>query len=139
MLRKCGLIFTPMSGGLLSLEYANEPNGHLIQYLFMRKSRHKSAQVWHTLSRDHTVLPATHALSTNRINNSCLGQSRSSFTNPGGMEGRVALGTTTVSKQSARDANQSCQLFKPSCLTGQLKRKGYERRTLDLSGHEPRR
>jgi len=46
---------------LLSRRYTAKGNGHLIWRLFVRKPRHKSAQVWHALSRDHTVLPATHA------------------------------------------------------------------------------
>jgi len=34
---------------------------HLVQHLFMGQPHHRGAQVWHAFSRDHTVLPATHA------------------------------------------------------------------------------
>jgi len=34
--------------------------GHLIWRLFMRPPHHRSAQVWHTLSRDCKVSLATH-------------------------------------------------------------------------------
>jgi len=33
--------------------------GHLIHRLFIDQPHHRGAQVWHALSRDHTVLPAT--------------------------------------------------------------------------------
>jgi len=54
----------------------------------------------------HSFTSTPKRLSTNGMNHTCLclpSQSWSSFTDPGRMEDWVGLGTTAVSKQSARD------------------------------------
>jgi len=56
-------------------------------------------------------------LSTHRMTTRFPSRSWSSFTEPGGIEGLVGVGTTTASKQSAytslRDGNHSYYLFRP--------------------------
>jgi len=54
--------------------------------------------------RFHSFTRTRMHLSTNGMNVTRLsGRSWSSFADPGGMEGRVGLGATTVSEQSAQD------------------------------------
>jgi len=95
----------------------------------MSQPHHRGAQVWHAFSRDHTsfYLPPT-CLSTNGMIHTwfCLpNPSWSSFTDPGGMEGWVGLGTSMVNKHSAQDRyvmEISYWLLRPSRLTGQLEK-----------------
>jgi len=100
-----------------------------------------------SLPRDHTVLPALPPtrLSTNGMNHTCLclpSRSWSSFTDPGGVESWVGLGTITVSKQSVRTACRKSQFLAaqtatPHRATGNAA--GYERRTHDLLGRQLQR
>jgi len=56
----------------------------------MRQTHHRSAKVWHVLSRDHTVLLATRTYIHEQKNHAGLwlrSQSWSSYTDPGGMQG----------------------------------------------------
>jgi len=79
-------------------------------------------------------LPYTR-LSTNGMNHTCLCLSRqswSSFTDPGGMEGWVGLGTTMASKQSAQEVtNISCS--DSHALPATRNAASHERRIHDLS------
>jgi len=84
----------------------------------MRQLHHRSAQVWHALSRDHTGLlhdltvlqtrnvPATNAF-IHEWNKPCLilisQQKLDLIYRPRSMEGRVGLSIATVSKQSTQD------------------------------------
>jgi len=45
----------------LKVNIKSRGKGNLIQRLSMGQTHHRSTQVWHALSRDHVVLPATHA------------------------------------------------------------------------------
>jgi len=58
-----------------------------IERLLVKYSCHKSAQVWHAVSKNHTFsLPPTH-LSTNGMNHTWLLSRSQLFTDTGGMEG----------------------------------------------------
>jgi len=46
-----------LSGTVLTAQV----NVEITQHIFMSQPHHRTAQVWHALSSDHTVLPATHA------------------------------------------------------------------------------
>jgi len=41
-------------------EGTGKGRGHLIKCLFISHPHHRRAQVWHALSKDHIVFPATH-------------------------------------------------------------------------------
>jgi len=78
----------------------------LEQCLFVKKPRHRNTQVWHALSRDHTVSPATLEFIHKRNEPYLplpLQPKLVLIYRSRGMEGWVNLGTTTVSKQSAQD------------------------------------
>jgi len=68
----------------------------------MRQRHHRSARVWHALSRDHTVVTATHAFIRERNEPHFHSWSRFwfSFADPGGIEDWVDLGATTCVKCS---------------------------------------
>jgi len=69
----------------------------------MGQPRHRGTQVWHAFSRDHTVLPATHAyMYIHECNETYLPlPSQTKVTDPGEMEGWV--GRTTTSQAESCD------------------------------------
>jgi len=59
----------------------------------MRQPNHRSAEVWHALSRNLTVLPATHVFTATCMNHASAfpAEAGPRFTDPGGIEGWVDL------------------------------------------------
>jgi len=102
----------------------------------------KRSEIARVVGRFHSFTCTPMRLSTNGMNHTCLslpGRSWSSFTDSGGMEGWVGLGTTTVSKQSTQNRYVT-GITAVSCSTAmphrQLERSGYGRRTHDLSSRD---
>jgi len=79
---------------------------HLILHLFMRQFCRRGAEIWCMLLKVTQFFLLPTLFLWMELNHACLclpSQSRSSFTDPEGMESWVGLGTTVVSKQSADD------------------------------------
>jgi len=116
---------------------------HLIQHRIVKESHCRSAQAWHTLSRDFTVSPAYPCVYLWTGWRTCLcllSRSWSSLSNPRWMEGWVGLSNATVSKQSAMDHYMmaitiiSCSDCRASLGNWST---SAEHRTHDLSDHKP--